>query len=296
MSDISSVGIIGCGWLGKALAVNLKALNIKVMATRSSAENAAELRSEGIDCKILSLPAEQAQLNAHEIFNNQCLVISITPQFRHGRVDYAEKVNQLILAAKQSAQVQRVILLSSTAVYNGLVGDVTESMDVDFTADKVSVLYQAEQAVLSFNASAAGCETNQPNDKNSRRSYVLRLSGLVGPDRHPGKFLVTDRMFKSPHAIVNLIHQQDAVGLILSILESDLSGGIFNGVSDTKVTKQEYYQAAAKAVQLPAPQFEDVSMSNNVSSKMVSNEKTSAMVAYNFIHADLLKWLGQSIG
>ncbi|KGJ87922.1 SDR family oxidoreductase [Colwellia psychrerythraea] len=291
----SSVGIVGCGWLGTALAHQLKKQNIEVLATRSNAENVEQLKSEGLTAEVLCLPTEQTLLNKHPIFNRQCLVIAITPQFRQGRVDYAQKVQQLVAAAKASNCVEKIILLSSSAVYNGLSGLVDENIKLDLSADKVSLLSQAEQAVLLFNEHRYGKQSfNESNDGLvNRNGYVLRLSGLVGPNRHPGKFLLNGRMLKSPQAIVNLIHQQDAVGLIQAILTSNLVGGIFNGVSSTQVTKKQYYQAAATALQLPAPVFEEDEMLSGDEPKIVSGSKTKAVLNYHFVYADLLKWLDQ---
>ena len=285
-----SVGIIGCGWLGSALAQQLIKEGVAVLATRSNSDNAAQLQSEGVEAKVLSLPADQGRLNSHVIFNQQCLVIAITPQFRQGRLDYAEKVQQLVVGAKASSSVEKIILLSSSAIYNGLSGQVDESMALDLSADKVSLLNQAEQAVLLFNE--AGINGSN-DDLVNRNGYVLRLSGLVGPSRHPGKFLLNGRMLKSPQAIVNLIHQQDAVGLILTLIATDLVGGIFNGVSPTQVTKKQYYQAAATALKLPAPAFEEDAMLSGDKPKIVSGTKTQAALNYRFVYADLLKWLEQ---
>ncbi|AAZ28312.1 MULTISPECIES: SDR family oxidoreductase [Colwellia] len=290
---ISSVGIIGCGWLGSALAYQLKNQDIAVLATRSNIDNIEQLKSQGIEAEVLSLPAEQAQLNTHPIFKQQCLVIAITPQFRQGRVDYADKVQQLVESAKVGNCVEQIILLSSSAIYNGLSGDVEENSILDMSADKVSVLNQAEQAVLSFNH--PGRNESRLNALNAevgnKKAYVLRLSGLVGPKRHPGKFLLNGHMLKSPQAIVNLIHQQDAVGLIQTLLQSANCGGIFNGVSSTKVTKKQYYQAAASALQLPTPTFEEIELSEDNAPKVVSGKKTQAELAYEFVYDDLLAWL-----
>jgi nucleoside-diphosphate-sugar epimerase len=288
-----SVGIVGCGWLGSALAHQLNKKGIAVLATRSNRENIEQLKSQGIEAELLSLPAEQAQLNTHPVFKQQCLVIAITPQFRQGRVDYADKVQQLVESAKIGNHVEQIILLSSTAIYNGLSGQVEENSILDMSADKVSVLNQAEQAVLSFNhPSLDECRLNALNDEiSNKKAYVLRLSGLVGPKRHPGKFLLNGRLLKSPQAMVNLIHQQDAVGLIQALLQSAHSGGIFNGVSSTQVTKKQYYQAAASALQLPTPTFEEIELSAESASKLVSGNKTQAELAYEFVYDDLLAWL-----
>jgi nucleoside-diphosphate-sugar epimerase len=278
---MSSVGIIGCGWLGSALAQQLKGKGTKVLATRSNIDNVEQLISQGIDASVLLLPNEQNELNTHPVFNSQCLVIAITPKFRQGRVDYANNVEQLIIAAQVNPTVEQVILLSSTAVYNGLSGNTTESTILDLTADKVSVLNQAEQAVLNL------------SDSDNKVAYVLRLAGLVGANRHPGKFLLNGRMLKSPEAKVNLIHQQDVIGLIVSLFNNPISPGIFNGVSTTHVSKKEYYQAAANALDMAVPSFETIEDKSVKNIRIVNGDKVLSELNYQFVYPDLLAWLSQ---
>jgi len=272
-----SVGIIGCGWLGKALAANLIAQGTSVLATSSQQCNVEQLQKQGIKAQALRLPANTTQLNQHDIFMQKCLVIAITPQFRKGQTDYGVKVAQLVDAAKQRDITERIILLSSTAVYHGLEGIVDEDSKLDLVAsmplEKAQILYAAEQAVLNF----------------QKQGSVLRLAGLVGPERHPGKFLQAKKALKDSTSPVNLIHQRDAVGLILSLLTNTSPQGVFNGVSDTHVTKAAYYQTAAKSLGLPLPTFS----ADNVldSTRVVSGEKAKRELGYSFFYPDLLTWL-----
>lgn len=272
-----SVGIIGCGWLGKALAASLIKQGASILATSSQQSNVEQLHEQGIEAQQLLLPSNTKQLSQHDVFTQQCLVIAITPKFKQGQTDYATNVAQLVDAAKQRGVVQRIILLSSSAVYQGLEGVVDESTMLDLrslnSVEKAQLLHTAEQAVLNFH----------------RQGSVLRLAGLVGPERHPGKFLLAKRTLKNTTAPVNLIHQQDAVGLILSLLTSASPEGIFNGVSDTHVTKALYYQTAAKSLGLELPAF---SVDKTVdSTRVVSGDKAKQQLEYSFIYPDLLAWV-----
>lgn len=277
LDSTCSVGVIGCGWLGKALVASLIEQGITVLATSSQQGNVEQLNQQGIKAQQLLLPSSSDELNEHEIFTQQYLVIAITPQFRKGKTDYALKVAQLVEAAKNRGIVQRIILLSSTAVYEGLVGVVDESAKLNLSElhslEKASILSAAEQAVLNF----------YPH------SNVLRLAGLVGPERHPGNFLRAKRTLKNSTAPVNLIHQQDGVGLILALLSSASPNGIFNGVSDTHVTKADYYQAAAKSLGLELPKYAENEVID--STRIVSGEKAKQELDYSFIYPDLLAWL-----
>ncbi|MBL4899157.1 MAG: NAD(P)H-binding protein [Colwellia sp.] len=272
-----SVGIIGCGWLGKVLAANLLEQGDSVLATSSQQCNVEQLHRQGIKAQQLLLPSDKKQLNQHDVFTQQCLVIAITPQFKKGQTDYAIKVAQLVDAAKQRGVVQRIILLSSTAVYQGVEGLVDENTNLNLVGsssiEKAQILHTAEQTVLNFH----------------HQGSVLRLAGLVGPDRHPGKFLQAKKTLKDSTAPVNLIHQQDAVGLILSLLKAASPQGIFNGVSDTHVTKALYYQVAAKSLGLALPTFSADNMLH--STRIVSGDKAKQQLDYSFIYPDLLAWL-----
>jgi nucleoside-diphosphate-sugar epimerase len=280
--NATSVGIVGCGWLGKALAASLLEQGTSVLATSSQECNVEKLNQQGINAQQLLLPSGPEQLNQHEIFTQQCLVIAITPQFKKGQADYAIKVAQLVDAAKKRGIIQQVILLSSTAVYQGLEGVVDESTELDLAGlssvqtgsmDKIQLLNSAEQAVLNF----------QP------KGNVLRLAGLVGPDRHPGKFLLAKRTLTNSTAPVNLIHQQDAAGLIMSVLTSTSPPGVFNGVSDTHVTKAMYYQTAAKSLGLELPTFSADNTKD--STRVVNGDKAKQFLDYSFAYPDLLAWL-----
>ncbi len=268
-----SVGIIGCGWLGKALAISLLEQGIDMLATSSQLENVKQLNQQGIKANQLVLPATTEQLARHKIFAQHALVIAITPKFKQGRTDYAEKIAQLVAAATKKGKVQRIILLSSTAIYTDLVGRVDEASELSLTLNKVSMLHKAEQAVLSFNS----------------KGTVIRLAGLVGPERHPGKFILANKTLSNATAPVNLIHQQDAVGLIESLLNSGNEQGVFNGVSDTHVNKQNYYQVAATALGLAAPIFSPTD--SNQRNRVVSGDKVKQILKYKFTYPDLLSWL-----
>jgi nucleoside-diphosphate-sugar epimerase len=280
-SDLS-VGIIGCGWLGKVLAANLLEKNISVLATSSQLVNVEQLIQQGINAQQLMLPADnKTQLAKHDVFSQQSLVIAITPKFKQGRIDYADKITQLVKAAQQRGLVQRIILLSSTAIYNGLEGTVGEESSLNMAAEKVQTLNAAEQVVLRFSRQGA--------EQGVKQGKVIRLAGLVGPDRHPGKFILANKTLSNSTAPVNLIHQQDAVGLIESLLQVNSPRGIFNGVSDTHVSKKEYYQCAAESLKLNPPAFAQKNI--NETTRVVSGEKAKKALNYPFAYSDLLAWL-----
>ncbi|MBA6362346.1 SDR family oxidoreductase [Colwellia sp. BRX8-4] len=273
---VKNVAIIGCGWLGHALAKQLLREEYRVTVTVQSEEKKQRLAKEQIDTELLILPVEDPKSTVLSVFGHDTLIISITPQIRQGRSDYPEKVAQLIEMA-ELGRVKKIVLLSSTAVYNGLSGLVDEQSVLDMNADKVATLIRAEKAAEAF----------------SGETVILRLAGLVGPERHPGRFLQGRKLLSDPQAFINLIHQDDAVGVLMEIIKDENIRGIYNAVSATETSKQHYYHAAAKALNLPLPEFSfETSMRFG---KRINDEKLRNSFTYQFTHDDLIVWLYKSV-
>jgi nucleoside-diphosphate-sugar epimerase len=271
-----NVAIIGCGWLGYALAKQLLREQYRVTVTVQSEEKKQRLAKEQIDTELLILPVEDPKSTVLSVFGHDTLIISITPQIRQGRSDYPEKVAQLIEMAELGS-VKKIVLLSSTAVYNGLSGLVDELSVLDMNADKVATLIRAEKAAEAF----------------SGETVILRLAGLIGPERHPGRFLQGRKLLSDPQAFINLIHQDDAVGVLMEIIKDENIRGIYNAVSATETSKQHYYHAAAEALNLPLPEFSfETSMRFG---KRINDAKLRNSFTYQFTHDDLIVWLYKSV-
>lgn len=276
------VGIIGCGWLGSALAKSLLDNHHKIFATVTNDDSVAKLNLAGLSAQKLCLPASLQQLIVHPVFKMSQLVICIPPKLKQGKSDYSEKINQIVQAAELS-QVKRIILISTTSIYNGLSGQVNEKSKLDFSAPKVKILYDAEQAVHNF----------------SRSSNIIRFAGLIGPMRHPGQFLSGKKQLDNPNGIVNLIHQTDAIGIINSLLLRPIGTlaminndkGIYNGVCQTHLGREQFYLAAAKSVHLDPPTFITDSLGIINTSKQICGAKVTQKLKYAFVYNDLVNWM-----
>jgi len=270
-----SVAIIGCGWLGLALTKQLKTEKYRVAVTTQSVDKQKALLANNIDAELLSLPVNDPKSVVLSAFNQETLIISITPQIRQNRSDYPEKVAQLVEMA-ELGKVKRIIFLSSTAVYNGLSGIVDEKSPLDFTAEKVAIIAGAEKAAQQFTG----------------QTVILRLAGLVGPERHPGRFLQGKRVLAEPQAFINLIHQADVIGVLMNIITEHKFNGIYNAVSATETSKEHYYQAAANALGLAVPEFSfETAMRFG---KRINDGKLRDNLNYQFVYDDLIVWLYKS--
>ena len=268
-----SIGIIGCGWLGKALAKHLITNNYLVKTTVRSIEKSQLIIEQGIDCEVLDSTSDIE--GDYQVFQQDVLIITITPGFKQGRIDYAENVARIVKKAEKSA-VKHILLMSSTGVYQGLQGQVDELTELDLTMKKSALLYQAEQAVLNF----------------SNKGQVLRLAGLIGEDRNPGRFLAGKTNLPSGHDPVNLVHQLDVIGVIMALIEQDIPLKVCLAVANSHPSKQVFYQLASQALSLPEPVFIE---SNSTEARIVNDKKTRATLNYQYQIDDLTIWLKQSI-
>ncbi len=269
-----SLGIIGCGWVGLPLAELFVKNGVHVVATTQTSERLIEITATGADAEILALPFSFEQNEQQKVFSQQSLLIAIPPQIKHGKTDYAKKVAQVVVQAEKSG-VKRIVLISTTAVYNGLSGNVDEERGLDFDADKVGILAAAEQAVLNFKG----------------EGVVLRLAGLIGPKRHPARFINSQRLLSNGHAPINLIHLTDVLGLLTVLLKIGSPVGIFNGVNDTHISKKDFYTLAAKSVGIEPAKFAE---GTSDVTRIISGDKTKQELAYQYVHDDLVTWVNSS--
>lgn len=266
------IAIIGLGWVGQPLAKQLTSEGHQVIGTTREEEKRQALRNKNLDAQLLLLSGDTTDFSKLVLNKFDAMVIAITPGFKVGATDYSANVEALVAHASTN-NINQIILLSSTGVYTGKLGTVNEQSSLKFDIDKVSQLQQAEQAVLNY----SGCH------------QVLRLAGLVGPNRLPGKFLAGKTHVSDPHTPINLIHQQDVVNIICRFISQPELSGVYNCVSPTISTRSEFYTQAAIASGLEPPTFVDIE--ETAKERNVCTQKLDTTLNYRFEYPDLLGWI-----
>ncbi|TRX53172.1 hypothetical protein [Thalassomonas sp. M1454] len=275
-----SVGIIGAGWVGEALAQMLKKLKFNILASRQSEDGLQVLANSGIPNIKLSVQADSILEHDNLIFKQQCLIICIPPGIRYGKGDYPQKIKQIVDAASsENSKVTSLILLSSTAVYNGLQGEVNELTKLDYSAEKVELLATAEQYVL--------------NSKLAHK-YVIRLAGLIGYYRQPGRFFAQGRAIPNPDSVVNFIHRDDVLGIICKLITMLSIGqapnaNIINAVINDHPKRKDFYLKAVDKATSKTAIFKE---QEEVAGKLV-NSVNIAQLSYQFIHPKLMSYLDE---
>jgi nucleoside-diphosphate-sugar epimerase len=256
---MESISILGCGWLGKALGIALINEGHIVRGSTTRESRLPELQAEGIEPFLIQFDAEAHASSYGSFFESEILVISIPPRRKTGQ---AEKYHQQIadaLNAAAAGRITRIIFISSTSVYPDHNRIVTES-----DADPDSYLVAVENLVRN----------------HSRfKSTVIRFGGLVGPDRHPGKFLAGKKDLPGGSNPVNMIHRDDCVAIIYTIIKQQVWNEVFNACTDFHPEKKDFYTRAAAELLLEPPQFS----SDEMPFKIVSSEKLKQRTGYTFI-------------
>jgi len=87
------------------------------------------------------------------------------------------------------------------------------------------------------------------------RVDILRLAGLVGPERHPGRFLANKTEVANGQSAVNLVHLEDVVSAITLLLQSSGEGRTYNICAPGHPKRSVFYPQMARELGLKAPEF-----------------------------------------
>ena len=249
-----NIVIIGSGWLALPLAAHLNDNGHQTTVTSTSVERSEYLNAQGFNAKAYQignlLPSEL--LNADVIiFANTCKDVSA----------YGFTVKNWPNDFKPY-----IIYTSTTGVYQDNGQDHDEKSQSINTEHPT---YLIEQVLKPLNAN------------------IIRLSGLVGPSliantRHPGRFFRKSLTVRNPKNHVNLVHLDDAVGLISTVIKQNMTNQIINACADNHPEKGEYYSHMSK-------QFDgtilDATQETTSLGKTINNLKSKSI--YTYKHPDV---------
>jgi len=252
---MKNISILGCGWLGKPLAISFLETGYTIKGSTTSDEKIAILEQEGIEAYLVDI----SDFEEHDSFlESDILIIAITSK----DIDAFDS----LIAQIETSSIQKVIFISSTSVYPNTNSVVTEGNETLKTP-----LFEIEELF-----------------RNNRlfETTVIRFAGLFGFDRKPGNWF-KDRKIPQPNGFVNMIHQEDCIEIIHEIINQNCWNTIFNACSDSHPTRREYYTKAKLSLGLKVPEFEE---NEELSYKIISSEKLQKKLDCKFIHDNLLEF------
>ncbi|MEC4091198.1 NADP-binding protein [Pseudoalteromonas rubra] len=221
--------VAGAGWLGMPTAEAAAEKGWQVQATRRQPHSNALTRQLAHDGTRL----------VHDVsLQHAFWLCAMPPGARREDSNYLVTL-EATLALATELQMQGFLLCSSTGVYAQADGVYSEQGALAATdSQRQRVLQQAEQLVLSHGGK------------------VLRLAGLVGPEREPGQFIAGKTLRSSSQERVNMVHRDDVVAAIMSVLTHwPQARSVYNVCSPAHPLKQDYYQAHCTQAGTQAPSF-----------------------------------------
>ena len=258
-----TVSIVGAGWLGLPLAIRLNSF-FTTLVSCSTEKKVSALKKQGLNARCMTV-SESGNISAN--FDSDAFFLSdiviITLPFRRYFSDPRCYEYQMEAILSRISLTSKIVFTSSTSVYPDDSGYISESDHFYPKTLRQFTLKAVEEKVIS------------------REGIVLRLAGLYGPNREIGRFFSHRKLHRHPDSPVNLIHLDDVIGIIVGLIQKNLSSSIYNLVSDFHPTRQELYSYYAKKYGGCAPEF---SLSAPIGNKIISNTRIKDMLGYMFIY------------
>ncbi len=267
---MTQISILGCGWLGLPLAKSFLQNGFLIKGSTTSLEKISLLESEGITPYLVRLEEQQISASVADFLaDSQILIINIPPKLRGGSTEnFVAKITTLLPFIENST-VEKVLFVSSTSVYgedNEFVSEVTVLNPDTEGGRQLAIVENILQ-------------------KNSRfQTTILRFGGLISDDRNPVRFLSGRVNIENPDTPINLIHQDDCIGIIEKIIALNSWDETYNAVAPFHPTRQEYYTQKATELNLALPKFAAL---NTIVGKTILNNKVIEVLDYSFIKPTL---------
>lgn len=272
------ISILGCGWLGLPLAKRLlqKDISYQVKGSTTSPEKLALLNNEGIEGFLFNLnPSFTApDSTTADFFDTDTLVISLPPRLSKSEPGhYLQQVENVIEKIKDSS-VQEIIFLSSTGVYPDLNRIVNET-DVNLPEQSASAEMVAAENMIT-------------NLRTERTVAILRLAGLIGLDRIPGKYVKGKKELTTGSLPINYIHPEDAVSVMAMMIEQQIQNETFNVVAPLHPTRREVYDSNCKQFGWETPTYLEPETAPDY--KIISGDKLHEHYHINFKYPNPLEF------
>lgn len=246
-----SIGLIGCGWLGKRMANKWKSNNT-LYTTTTSINKIQALEVAGLQPTLINFEDEKSfksQLPWKVLSMLDVIIItipiSIRRNFNPDQIEFKIKN----LASFISGYDKQVIFTSTTSVYPNTKQEFREA-DVPVQNAFVENLI---------------C-------KHFPKANLLRLGGLMGDNRQLSNYNV-----KNIEAPVNHVHYSDVISVSEQLISKQLHNTVYNVVAPLHPSKQEVI-----AIQ-QNKKIEPVKIEGG---RLISSAKLITELEYAFIHPD----------
>jgi nucleoside-diphosphate-sugar epimerase len=256
------------------LADALVAAGYYIKGSTTQEDKRDALSAAGINSYVLRF-MPRLEGDVRDFFSCDVLVVTIPPKpptSQDEQVYLEALVDELY---RHLDPATKLIVTSSTSVYAKRGELVDETDDVMPESGRGQALRAYEQAL------------------QRRPVTILRLAGLFGQRRQPGRFLAGQTNLAGAASPVNMVHGDDVVTiicqLIARLLADDTSAleDVFNVCANSHPTRQAFFTQAAELAGLTPPTFSD----EPTPYVLVDNRKLKQVLGYEYQYGDVLEAL-----
>ena len=236
--------ILGCGYVGSAVARAATRRGWDVTAVTRNPETAAELERQQVPVVVADLCGEDWM---QRLPRRATCVLNTIGAGGGGldgyRRSYVEGMKSMARWSQRAGGAATFVYTSSTAVYPQSGGEVVAETDAVAHDERAAVLLEAESLAR------AG---------QWRRCFVLRLAGIYGPGRHHLLDQVRDGLVTGHGGHhLNIVHRDDVVAAVLACFgaPASVASDVFNVADDEPAPKVEVAGWLAAQLGVASPVF-----------------------------------------
>ena len=213
---MKAITILGTGWLGLELALDLKQ-KYKIKVSSRTAEKIKIYEDEGLASYILN---EDNLDSLEQLLETNYLFINFPPSKFNDYVSFLSKIYN----HKSIKNIEKIIFISSTSIYPNIERLFNEEYEIKESSSKL--VFEAENLV------------------KEKSDVIFRVAGLVGGSRYFGK-RSANKVVEYPKTPINFVHRNDVIEATKFVIENDING-IFNLCSKEHPTKEAIYSFNSK--------------------------------------------------
>ncbi|WP_019504809.1 SDR family oxidoreductase [Pleurocapsa sp. PCC 7319] len=258
------ITIIGCGYVGSAVARLWHEAGDDVTVTTTSPDKKEQLKAIASEVAILS---GNDLVGLKQVLADRDLVLlsvgakQRTPEAY--RRAYLETAQNVVSAIRATNSVQQLIYTSSYGILGNKSGAVIdETTSVNPITEGSKIMYQTEQVLLSV-------------PESEFKTCVFRLSGIYGRGRELIKIFKRRAGTTQPGTgadYTNWVNLDDIVQAIAFAREQQLQG-IYNLNSDQVLTTKEFFQNLFQVHNLSPITWDSSQASTRPYNMILSNQK-----------------------
>jgi nucleoside-diphosphate-sugar epimerase len=272
------IAIIGCGYVGTAIARLWSQAGHAVTATTTTPDRIAELGQVAKHAAVVK--GDDVAGLRETIRDREVVLLSMGARDRRlepYRATYLGTAQNVVAIAAQTPSVGQLIYTSSYGILGDRQGEwVDESAPVAPANENGEILAATEQVLLNAHS-------------EQLKVCILRLAGIYGP----GRELI--RIFRSwagttrpgtGAGYTNWIHLEDIVGALELIRLKQLAG-IYHLANDTPMPRREFFERLFQRHGLPPIVWDASSPSSDAYNLRLANQKIKA-AGLTLIHPGIL--------